>query len=104
MRLFKGTYQEYLAAEEAGELAAKAVQKSATAHKPARPPRPKKNDALTRLEMQIHSVETSLKELDVLLERASAAQKMSAVQDLGRQYAGAAGGAGGPDGAVGGAG
>ncbi|MBK8023549.1 MAG: ABC-F family ATP-binding cassette domain-containing protein [Chloroflexi bacterium] len=87
MRLFKGTYQEYLAAEEAGELAAKAVQKSATAHKPARPPRPKKNDALARLEMQIHSAESSLKELDMLLERASAAQKVSAVQDLGRQYA-----------------
>jgi len=34
-----------------------------------------------------HSVETSLKELDQLLQHASAAQKVSTVEQLGQQYA-----------------
>ncbi|MBL8131920.1 MAG: ABC-F family ATP-binding cassette domain-containing protein [Anaerolineae bacterium] len=84
LRVFKGGYQEFLAAEKAD--AAGTPAPTAPPSLP-RAPRPRKNPALARLEMQIHSVETALKELDLLLERASAAQKSSAVESLGRQYA-----------------
>ena len=58
------------------------------ARMPKNPPRvtPKKSEALRKLEAQIHSVESSLKELDELLQRASQAQKVSTVEALGQQY------------------
>jgi TolA-binding protein len=45
-----------------------------------------KSAALTQLEAQIHSIETSLKELDQLLEHASKAQKIKTVEALGQEY------------------
>src|SRR5690606_29366063 len=89
LTVFKGTYQEYLAAQ-------KAAKENPTPAAPKVEPRPertrkpsngKKNEALTKLELQIHSVESSLKEIDLLLQRASAAQKVSTVEALGREYA-----------------
>ena len=97
LRIFKGNYQEFLAAENrrmeepepvkvvgAGTTALVAAPAPKAAQK-AKPP--KKSEAVSKLEAQIHSVETSLKELDQLLQRASAAQKVSTVEQLGQQYA-----------------
>ena len=57
------------------------------APKEAKAKQPKKSEAVSKLEAQIHSVETSLKELDQLLQHASAAQKVGTVEQLGQQYA-----------------
>ncbi len=90
LRIFKGNYQEFLADQERRrenppepvKVAAEPAPKSAPKAKT-----PKKSEAVSKLEAQIHSVETSLKELDLLLQHASAAQKVSTVEQLGQQYA-----------------
>ncbi len=93
LRVFKGNYQEFAAAREMEREQRKAARAAAKAVPVEVPPipvkakRPKpKSDALRKLEAQIYSVETSLKELDHLITRASAAQKVSAVEELGQRY------------------
>ncbi len=59
----------------------------ANGHKPTPKPNKRKQEALSKVEAQIHSVEGSLKELEMLIERSSAAQKVTEVQMLGAEYA-----------------
>ncbi|MEO8394971.1 MAG: ribosomal protection-like ABC-F family protein, partial [Chloroflexota bacterium] len=93
LRIFKGNYQEFLVAEnrrldEPTPAPVKMVTVTAPAPKSApKAKQPKKSEAVSKLEAQIHSVETSLKELDQLLQHASAAQKVGTVEQLGQQYA-----------------
>ena len=97
LKVFKGSYQEFLAAQEhAAEtiappathaLETTSVVQNGNGVANKRTPKPKKSESLSKLEAQIHSVETSLKELDTLLQRASEAQKVGTVEALGKEYA-----------------
>jgi ATP-binding cassette subfamily F protein 3 len=102
LKVFKGNYQEYLAAQERATAANDAKAPAAPVAEAATPtpvkngngngagskPKPKKkSEALNKLEAQIHSVESSLKELDMLLQRASETQKVGTVEALGQEYA-----------------
>ncbi len=95
LRVFKGNYQEFVVVRDqeweqrkAARAAAKAqpIQMHTISAAKAKPSKPK-SDALKKVEAQIHSVETSLKELDHLITRASAAQKVGTVEKLGQRYA-----------------
>ncbi len=86
MRVFKGTYQEYLAqleAEKAATLEA-ANASSKVAEEAARPSVDPK--VVQRLEAQITSLEGEIAELETLLTHASAAGNGDTIQALSQQY------------------
>ncbi len=86
LRVFKGTYQAYLAqleAERAAALEAQgaAVKAAEEAAKPAVDPK-----VVQRLEAQITSLEGEITELETLLAHASAAGNGDTIQALSQQY------------------
>ncbi len=102
LRVYKGAYKEYVDARDAERLAQReirlearaavaqaALPSPATANGAKAAPKPNKRqqEALNKIEAQIHSVEGALKELEILIERSSAAQKVTEVQMLGAEYA-----------------
>ncbi|MBE2182352.1 MAG: ABC-F family ATP-binding cassette domain-containing protein [Anaerolineae bacterium] len=103
LRVYKGAYQAYVEARDAERLAQREMklEAKAVAVMKALPPtlgktngtsaplKPNKRqqEALAKVEAQIHSVEGALKELEVLIEHSSAAQKVADVQTLGVEYA-----------------
>ncbi len=101
LRVYKGAYKEYVEARDAEQLAQREQKLEAKAVAQPLPlapapingakavPKPNKRqqEAIAKIEAQIHSVEGSLKELEILIERSSAAQKVSEVQTLGAEYA-----------------
>jgi ATP-binding cassette subfamily F protein 3 len=87
LRLFDGTYQEYMAdrqresdAARAERAAEKARERAAKAERP----RVKTPQELAEIEARIHSAETTLNELTRLIDRAASPED---VQRLGTQYA-----------------
>jgi len=101
LRVYKGAYKEYVEARDAEQLAQREQKLEAKAAAQLLPPAPapingakavpkpnkRQQEAIAKIEAQIHSVEGSLKELEILIERSSAAQKVSEVQTLGAEYA-----------------
>lgn len=88
MRVFKGTYQQYLdtlAAERAAAEEAAAVPVMKKEPKPV--PDKSMQDKLTKLENQIGVVEEQMKELAQLLAHASAAGRSEEIQRLSIEYA-----------------
>jgi ATP-binding cassette subfamily F protein 3 len=75
LQVFKGTYSAYL------EQAPRAEKR---AFSTPRPTRPRPSAEIAKLEAQIHSLESSLRELGQLIERA---KKSADLALLGQQYA-----------------
>jgi ATP-binding cassette subfamily F protein 3 len=89
LRVFSGTYEEYLAALEAekAELKdARAAAKKARRAVSQNGNGKRKSGDVEKLEAQIHALEGTMYELDKLLERASAAGRAGDVARLGEEY------------------
>lgn len=97
MRVFEGEYQAYLEKIEQERLAAKEMRLAEKRESKQAMPVPtvvapktsttnKANPALKKLEAQIHSLETDLREIEKVLQKASEAQKFEDVRRLSQQY------------------
>jgi ATP-binding cassette subfamily F protein 3 len=87
LRLFDGTYQEYMADRQRESDAARAERAAEKARErvaKAERPRVKTPQELAEIEARIHSAETTLNELTRLIDRAASPED---VQRLGTQYA-----------------
>lgn len=89
LRVFPGTYEEYLAAledEKAEMKDARAAAKKARRAAAQNGNGKRKSGDVEKLEAQIHALEGTMFELDKLLERASAAGRAGDVARLGEEY------------------
>ncbi|HEX2622064.1 MAG TPA: hypothetical protein VHL11_18030, partial [Phototrophicaceae bacterium] len=82
LRVFKGSYQEYLELREKERLEGKIIR--AEFKREQRAQRKSSTPEVAKLEAQIHSVESSLAELATLIERA---KTTTDIERLGTQYA-----------------
>lgn len=89
LRVFKGTYKEYMAAREAEEEAARQAKtvQMATPEPVKVAPNRDLTRQLSHIEQQIAALEAQMKDIAVLLERASAVGNGEDIQRLSIEYA-----------------